>query len=260
MLRFTYYGIRCEDCEGTPLSSPLAEDRVAVYRLISVGFCTLFEWLTWWRWPSWRSPSPLEGIGLFNLASDTWYDWGSSVIPMGSTWGWDYGGRSWVPVSTKSYYQSFLGRGMLEDVLICQYFPKWSFPTKRALSNPFPCFSNFLGLCLTSCSQQWIMCSQWPHGTGDKNAQFWSLLPGPLTLHVMASVQDRLRFLSLVTIWVALIALPAGVFYKKYGVTPGVVVYWKVLEIQAWKLGVLWRIYFIVHIQAVVPIARYLEG
>ena len=51
------------------------------------------------------------------------------------------------------------------------------------------------------------MCRQRPHGTGGKHSQFWFLILGPLTLSEMVSVEDILRSLSLVPIWVALLAL-----------------------------------------------------
>ena len=38
--RLTYYGIRREGCEGMSCSS-------SSYSLISVGFCTLLEWIIW---------------------------------------------------------------------------------------------------------------------------------------------------------------------------------------------------------------------
>ena len=56
---FTYFGIRWEYCEYTPCSSPLGEASVSESSLTSVGFCTLFEWITWWLRPRWWYPSPV---------------------------------------------------------------------------------------------------------------------------------------------------------------------------------------------------------
>ena len=64
----------------------------------------------------------------------------------------------------------------------------------------------------------------------------------------MVSVQDRLLSLPLVPILVALTDLAS----------PGVVVCWKILELHTCKL-LLWRLSVLVHIQAVVPLARCLE-
>ena len=46
---------------------------------------------------------------------------------MGAAWRSDPGGRSWVPVSRESSFQVSLGRGMLEDLLICQFFSSVKF-------------------------------------------------------------------------------------------------------------------------------------
>ena len=122
MRRFAYSGIRWEDYEGTLWSSPLDKYSVAASRLISVGFCALLEWLTWWIIPSWRDFSTLEGIGVYNMASVTRIDSGSSVMPMGVFWGSDPGCRSWGPGSRKYFCQSSLGMGIIEYFLRCYSF------------------------------------------------------------------------------------------------------------------------------------------
>ena len=45
ILRFTYYRIRQEDCEGTLWYSPLGEFKVSTSRLTLEVFCALLEWL-----------------------------------------------------------------------------------------------------------------------------------------------------------------------------------------------------------------------
>ena len=72
-------------------------------------------------------------------------------------------------------------------------------------------YSSFLGICPYSCAPQWRICHQIPHGNGGTHAQFWCLIIGTLTLHVMGSVQYILWSFPLVTICISLISLPAVV-------------------------------------------------
>ena len=69
----------------------------------------------------------MEGIGLFDMASITCTDTGSSVMLLGAAWGSDPGGRCWGFVSSKSSCQASLGRGMLEGLLICHSFESEKF-------------------------------------------------------------------------------------------------------------------------------------
>ena len=111
--RFAYSGMRHEDFEGTPCSSPLGEASVAAYRLTSVWFFTQLEWITWWIRPRRWYHSPVEGLGVSEVASIPCTDPGSSAIPLNVTWGSDPGGRSWGPIYRKSSLHASLGRGML---------------------------------------------------------------------------------------------------------------------------------------------------
>ena len=84
MRRFAYSGIIQEDCEETLCFYPLGEARVAASRLISAGFCTILEWITWWLQPRLWYHSPVEGLGVYEIASITCTDTGSYVIPLGA--------------------------------------------------------------------------------------------------------------------------------------------------------------------------------
>ena len=64
------------------------------------------------------------------------------------------------------------------------------------------------------------MFRQRPHNNGGKHAQYWCVIIGSQTLHVMGSIQDRLRYSTLVTIWVSLPALPPGVLLGQIWVSP----------------------------------------
>ena len=127
MRRFAYYVIRRYDCEVTLCSSPLGEDRIASSKLISVGFGTLLDWLTWWLRPRWWAPYPVEGLGVSDMTYINWIDTGFSVMPLGEAWGSYPGGRSWGPGSRESSCQPPLGRGMIEDLLIHHSFARVNF-------------------------------------------------------------------------------------------------------------------------------------
>ena len=122
MWRFAYSGIRREEREVTSCSSPLDEARVAASRLISVGFCALLGCITWWLFPSWMAPYPVEGLGVYDMASVTHIGAGYSFILLGAAWGSYPGGRYWVPGSIKFYCQASLGRLMLKDSIMCHSF------------------------------------------------------------------------------------------------------------------------------------------
>ena len=92
MRRFTYPRIKWEDYECKLWYYPLRESSAATSRLTQIDFCTLLNWLTWWLWPSW-------------------------------SWGSDPGGRYWETGSCESSLQASLSTSMIEDFLICHYFP-----------------------------------------------------------------------------------------------------------------------------------------
>ena len=127
MMMFAYYGIRWDEFEGTSCYSSLGESSVAPFRLILVRFCTLFEWLTLWLRPRWRSTSTVDGVWVSKLASIPCTDVGSYFMPMGALWGSDPGGRYWVPSSSESSCQSSLDRGMNNYSLLCHYFARVKF-------------------------------------------------------------------------------------------------------------------------------------
>ena len=52
---------------------------------------------------------------------------GSSVMQPCTDWGSDPEGRYWRPGSSASSCQASLGRGMLEDLLICHSFARLNF-------------------------------------------------------------------------------------------------------------------------------------
>ena len=166
MWRFVYYGIWQEDCEGKLCSSPLGEARVAASWLISVGFCTLLECLTWWIFPSWKDTYPLEGIELSDLASVPCANAGSSVMTLYAFRGSDPWGISWGPGSSESFWQTFLGRSMLEDLLRCHSFARLNFSCMERYKFSstkifqFPGTVPFLMFSIVD-----ISCQK-PHGTG----------------------------------------------------------------------------------------------
>ena len=127
MRKFSYSGIRWEDCEGTPFSSLLGEASVSAYKLISVGFCALLDWITWWLCPILRATSPVEVLGVSDMVYVPYIDAGSSVIPLGAAWGSYPVGRYWVPGFSDYYCQAYLGRVMLEDLLRCHSFVRVNF-------------------------------------------------------------------------------------------------------------------------------------
>ena len=127
MWRCAYYAIRREYCEGTLCSFPLSESSVVASRLTSVGFCTLLEWLTWWISPRLWAPSLVGGIEASDMASIPCTDVGSSVMPLGASWGSEPGGRSWGPGSIESSCQVSLGKDILEYLLRLHYFERGKF-------------------------------------------------------------------------------------------------------------------------------------
>ena len=60
--------------------------------------------------------SPVEGPVVYDMVSITHIDAGSYFMPLYSSWVSDPGGRSWVPCSSESSLNSFLGRVVLEDL------------------------------------------------------------------------------------------------------------------------------------------------
>ena len=145
MWRFTYCGIGRKDCEYTLCSSPLGEARVDKSRLISVVFFALLEWPIWWHLPSWRFPSPVEGLVVSGMDHVTRVDTGSYVILLCAAWGSDPIGRSWGPGSSNSSCQASLGWVMLEDLLGCQYFAWVKFYCKSGSEWSYTRFSQFPG-------------------------------------------------------------------------------------------------------------------
>ena len=218
MQRFAYCVIRKEDCEGMLFSSPLGESRVAESRLILVVFCTLLDWLTWWLRHRWWDTYPVEGLGVYYLASIPCNYSGYSVIPLGSAWVSGPGFRSWGPVSSDSSFKASLGRGILEDSLRYHYFDRVKFSCVEIYECSSTRFSNLLGLWPSSCATKWIMCSKRTHGTEGKHAKYWCLILGPLNLSGICSVLYRLWSSPLVPIWVALLALPeVGLLGRRRG-------------------------------------------
>ena len=112
---FTYSVMMRKDYEGTSCYVPLGESSVSASRSTSVGFWSILERLTWWLYPRWWDPYPVEGIVLSDMASIPYSDAGSSIMSLVATWVSDPGGRSWEPGSSDSSCQSFLGRFMSED-------------------------------------------------------------------------------------------------------------------------------------------------
>ena len=200
MQRFTYYGIRRDDCEGTLCSSPLGKYSVSASSLISVGFCTILEWITCWFCPSWRVTSKMEGIEVSYMDSFPHVDAGSSVMPLGASWGSDTGGRSCGPRSSESSCQFSLGSEILEDELRCQYFWRVKFYCLARSECSSTIFYNLLWLWPYSCAPQWRMFSQIPHGTGWKYYQLLCSILGKLNLRGIMSSQDILRSFTLVPI------------------------------------------------------------
>ena len=72
--------------------------------------------------PQLKTPFPVKGLGISCLASIDRVDAGSSIMPLGASWGSDPGGRSLGPVSSEYFCQASLGIGMLKDSLRCHYF------------------------------------------------------------------------------------------------------------------------------------------
>ena len=122
MRRFEYSGIRQETCEGKSCSSPLGESSVAASRLMLVGGFTLLECLTWWICPNLRAPSPVEGLGVYELAYIPRVGLCSSVMSMGEAWGSDPGGISQRPGFGYYSCQASMGTGMIDYLLRCHYF------------------------------------------------------------------------------------------------------------------------------------------
>ena len=69
MRKFSFYGIRREECEFTSCSSLIGESRFSAYRSTLVGSCKIFNWIAWLLWPVLRLPSPVEGIGVSDMTS-----------------------------------------------------------------------------------------------------------------------------------------------------------------------------------------------
>ena len=206
---FAYSGIRQDYFEGMTCSSPLGESSVALSRLISVKFCTLFEWITWWLRPCWWANYPVEGIEVSELAYVPCIDSGYSVMFLGASWLSDPGGRYWVPGYIKSSFWASLVRVMIDYSLRCNFFSRVKFSCLVISKCPSTRFFNFLGLRPYSCAPQWRICRQITHDTGGVNTQFCCLIIRILTNILMGSVQDRLWSLPVVTSWVALPALAA---------------------------------------------------
>ena len=138
--RFAYYGIRWEDCEGTPCYSTLGESRVAAFRLTSVGFFALLEWLNCLLRSSWWDHSPVEGIGISELASIPCAYSGYYVMTLGETLVSDPVGSSWVRGSSETSFRASLGRGILEDLLTCHSFSRVSFSCVASYKCSFTSF------------------------------------------------------------------------------------------------------------------------
>ena len=145
MRRFAYSGIRREECEGTSCSYPLGESIVAAYRLIPVGFHTLLEWMTWWLWPRWWAPSPVEGLGVSDIYSITCTDAGFSVMLTVTVWGSDPGCRYCEPGSSESSCQASLGRVIIEDLLRFHYFARVKFSCVASSECSYTRFFQFHG-------------------------------------------------------------------------------------------------------------------
>ena len=84
-------------------SYPIGKASVDAYRLTSVGFFTMLRWLTWLLCPGSRLPSPVEGIGVSDMADVPCDDTGYYVMLLCAAWGLDPGGRSGIPGSCESY-------------------------------------------------------------------------------------------------------------------------------------------------------------
>ena len=153
MWRFTYYRISFEDCEGTLCSYQLGEAIIATYRLTSAIFYVLLEWITWCLRPRWWDTSPVEGLGVSDLASMPWADACSSVMPLGATWGSDPGGRFWWPGSSKSSFQASLDWVMLENLLRCHSLARLKIPCVESSEWSSTKFSQFSG------TFSFLMCS-----------------------------------------------------------------------------------------------------
>ena len=145
MRSFTYSGIRRDYFEGTRCSSPLGEASFSLSRLISVVFCTPLEWFAWCLCPSWRSTSPVEGLGVSDMASVTCIDAGYSAMPLGAAWVSDPWGKSWGPGYRYSSFQASLGRGMLDDLLRCHYFLRVDFSCVASSDCSSTRFFQFIG-------------------------------------------------------------------------------------------------------------------
>ena len=115
--RFSYSGMRWEECKSTSCSSPLGESSVATSRLKSVGFFSPLWWLTWWLYPTWRFPYLVKGIGVSDLAFVTCSGSGSSVVIIEVACGEGPAAISWESASRGYYFQVSLNRGMIEDSL-----------------------------------------------------------------------------------------------------------------------------------------------
>ena len=74
----------------------------------------------------------------------------------------------------------------------------------------------------------------------------------------MGSVQDRLQYLTLITICISLTSLPARESSVKYRATLGVVFCWEYLELHTYK-PFLRFIPVLIHIYSVIPLSHYLE-
>ena len=142
----------------------------------------------------------MKGLGVYDLASITCNDAGSSVMPLGDTCGSYPVGRSWGLGSSESSFQAALNRGMPQDSLRCQSFVGVGFFCVASSECSSNRFFNLLGLFPSSCDTQWIMYHKRPYDTWDKHANLWCLILWPLTLIGMVSVQDRLYPSPLITI------------------------------------------------------------
>ena len=204
--RFTYCGMRLEECEGTLCSYPLGGAIIADSRLTPVGFFTLLRWLTWRLCPPWRvtsilkAPSLVKGILVSELASVPWYGAGTSDVTLDVACGEGPADEFWGSDSRGYSCQASLGGVILEDSLRYYSFERVNFSwldSSEWSSNIFFHFTETVPFLMFSTMEKVTSKTTW----------YWGktfpvlVLPGLLIKYGMGNVLGILQSWLLVPTW-----------------------------------------------------------